>query len=60
MIYVIKMASRGVVHGPSSMKIVTGAQTILSSSLGNLRGCNVDNTDGRLLLCMPIKWAQAG
>jgi hypothetical protein len=44
MIYGTEMASCGVVHGPSLMKISTGVQAILSASLSNLSGCNIGNT----------------
>jgi hypothetical protein len=58
MIHVIEMASCGVIHGPSFMKTGTGIPAILSSSLNNLRGCNIGNTDWSVLSCTPFRWAQ--
>jgi hypothetical protein len=56
--YAIKMASCGILYIPSSLKIGTGVQAILRLCLRNLRGCNVDITNGRDFLVMPLRWAQ--
>jgi hypothetical protein len=42
----VEMASCGMIYIPSFMKIGTDVQAILRFSLTNLRGCNVDITDG--------------
>jgi hypothetical protein len=47
--YGIEMVSRGMIHIPSFMSVDAGIPALLRFSLGNLRGCNVGNTDGRYL-----------
>jgi hypothetical protein len=42
----VEMASCGMIHIPSFMKIGTGVRAILRFCLGNLRDCNVAITDG--------------
>jgi hypothetical protein len=43
---------------PIFMKIGTGVQAILRFCLSNLNGCNVENTDGKVLWSAPLKWVQ--
>jgi hypothetical protein len=45
--HAIGLASSGMILISSFMKIGTGIQEILRYCLGNLRGCNVGNTDGK-------------
>jgi uncharacterized protein YraI len=45
--YAVEMASCGMIYIPSFVKIGTGVQAIVRFCLRNLRGCNVDITDGR-------------
>jgi hypothetical protein len=46
--YTVEMASAGMIYVPGFVKLGTGSQTIFRSfSLRNLRGCNVNITDGR-------------
>jgi hypothetical protein len=40
------MASRGMIYIPSFMKIGIGAERILRFFLSNLKGCDVDITNG--------------
>jgi hypothetical protein len=56
--YAIEIASCGMIYIPGFKKIGTGVQAILRFCLRNLRGCNVDITDGRDLLITPLTWAQ--
>jgi hypothetical protein len=56
--YAVLMASCGMIHIPSFMKIGTGVQAILRFCLRNLQGCDVGITDGRDLLIKPLRWAQ--
>jgi hypothetical protein len=44
-----EIASWGMIYIQSFMKTDTGIQEILRFNLRNLRGCNVDITDGRNL-----------
>jgi hypothetical protein len=41
---------------PSFMTIDTSVKEILRLWLRNLRGCNIDNTDGRVVWCTPLRW----
>jgi hypothetical protein len=41
------MTSGGMIHIPSFMTVGTGVQAILRFYLSNLRGSNVDITEGR-------------
>jgi hypothetical protein len=43
----IEIWSGGMINIPSYIMIVSGIQTVLWFILRNLRGCNVDITDGR-------------
>jgi hypothetical protein len=45
--YTVEMASCGMIYLLSFIKDGTGVQAILRYYLINLRGCNVDITDGR-------------
>jgi hypothetical protein len=47
--YAIEMPSCGMIYIPSFMHIGTGVQAILTFRLRNLRGSNVDITDGKYL-----------
>jgi hypothetical protein len=45
--YAIEMASCGMIHIPSLMKIGAGVQAIIRVCLSNFRGCNFRITDRR-------------
>jgi hypothetical protein len=45
--YVVEMASCGMIYLPSFMKIGRGVQTILRVCLSDVRLCDVSITDGR-------------
>jgi hypothetical protein len=45
--YAVEIASCGMTHVPSFMKIGAGILAILLFCLRNLRGCNAGITDGR-------------
>jgi hypothetical protein len=45
--YPVEIASCGMIHVPSFMKIGRGIQATYKFCLRNLRGCNVGITDGR-------------
>jgi hypothetical protein len=47
MMCAVEMASCGIIYLPSFVKICTGVQAKLRFFLRNLRGCDVDITDGR-------------
>jgi hypothetical protein len=57
--FAFEMAACGMIHLQCFMKIGAGVQAILRCVLRNLRGCNVDITDGRNVLITPLRWAQA-
>jgi hypothetical protein len=42
----VGLASDGMIHVPSFIKVGTGVQAILRRFLINLRGCNIGITDG--------------
>jgi hypothetical protein len=45
--YAVEIGSYDVIYIPSFMKIGAGVETLLRFCLRNLRGYNVDITDGR-------------
>jgi hypothetical protein len=47
MMYTVEMASCGIIRLQSFMKIGTDIQAILRFCLRNMRGCNIDITDGK-------------
>jgi hypothetical protein len=47
MMYSVEIASCGMIHVPSFMKIGTCVQAILMFFLSNFNGCNVGITDER-------------
>jgi hypothetical protein len=49
--YYVEMASDDMIYTylPSFMKIISGVQAIQRFCLSNLKGCNVDNLDGKNL-----------
>jgi hypothetical protein len=58
MIYVVDMASCGMIYIPSFIKISTVFRAILRLYLRNMRRCNVGITEGRYLRITPLRWAQ--
>jgi hypothetical protein len=54
--YAVEMASCGMTHLPSFMKIGTWIQAILRCSVRNLRGCDVGITNGKGSRSVPLRW----
>jgi hypothetical protein len=50
-----EMASCGIIHVPSEMKIGAAIQAILRYCLRNVRVCNIGITDGRDLSITPLR-----
>jgi hypothetical protein len=47
MMYIVEMASCGMIYLPRFLKIGTGIQAILGFYLSNFKGCNFGITEGR-------------
>jgi hypothetical protein len=52
------MLSCGMIDISNLIKIGAGVQAVLRFCLRNMRGCNIDITDGSDLRIMPLTWGQ--
>jgi hypothetical protein len=51
----VEIGSVGMIYVPGFMKNGAGVETILRTSFRNLKGCNIDITDGNDLYCIPLE-----
>jgi hypothetical protein len=58
--HTVEMATDGMIHIQSFMKIGTGIQATVRFCFRNLKDCNVGITAMRDLCSTPLKWPQMG